>query len=93
MRLSSGRRTSSEAKASMPRAALGCLFLLLAGVLLMVEVLSILARFAMFAGASEIVSIRPWGWADVLRLLGVMVLAAAGFGVLRGSRRQHDGAR
>ena len=76
----------------MPRAALGYFFLLLAAVLLILEAVSILARFAMFAGASEIVSLRPWGWADVLRVLGVMILATAGYRILRASRRHQDGA-
>lgn len=71
----------------MRRSVFGYLLLLLAAALLLVEAVSVLARFATFAGASEAVAVSRWQWGDVLRLGGAVLVGAAGYWLLR-VRRQ-----
>jgi hypothetical protein len=67
----------------MWRAALGYVFFVIAALLLGAEALSVLARFGMFAGASEVVPVRLWGWADAWRVLGAVGFGALGYRLLR----------
>lgn len=67
----------------MSRSVLGWLLLLLAAALLVVEVLAVMARFAAFAGASELVEVRRWQWGDVGRILGAVVCAVVAVRLLR----------
>jgi hypothetical protein len=76
----------------MWRFAFGYVVLVIATLLLAVEALSILARFGMFAGASELVPVRLWQWADAWRVLGAVGLAALGYRLLRRARGSRDRA-
>lgn len=76
----------------MQRSPIGYLLLLLAAVLLVIEAISILARFAMFAGASEVVAVSRWQWGDTLRLVGAVVFGVAGYRLLRVSHRRPNRA-
>jgi hypothetical protein len=64
----------------------GVLLLLLAAALLAFEAAAVIARFAVFAGASESVSVARWQWGDVLRLGGAAIAAIAGLRLVRNSR-------
>jgi hypothetical protein len=70
----------------MWRAALGYACIVVAALLLGAEALSVLARFGMFAGASEVVPVRLWGWADAWRVLGAVGFGALGYALLRYAR-------
>lgn len=70
----------------MRRSAFGYLLLLLAAVLLVIEAVSVLARFAAFAGASAVVAVSRWQWSDSLRLGGAVAFAGAGYWLLRQRR-------
>lgn len=70
----------------MWRTALGYGFLVIAALLLGADALSVLARFGMLAGASEVVPVRLWGWADVWRVLGAVGFGALGYQLLRSAR-------
>jgi hypothetical protein len=76
----------------MWRAALGYAVLVIAVLLLAAEALSVLARFGMFAGASELVPVRLWRWADAWRVFGAVGLGALGFRLLRHARSPRDRA-
>jgi hypothetical protein len=76
----------------MWRAALGYAVLVVAVLLLGAEALSILARFGMFAGASEVVPVRLWRWADAWLVLAAVGLGALGFRLLRHARGRRDRA-
>jgi hypothetical protein len=76
----------------MWRAALAYSFLAVAVLLLAVEALSLLARFGMFAGASEMVPVRLWRWADTGRGLAAFGFGALGFRLLWHARRRRDRA-
>lgn len=67
----------------MRRSPLGYLLLLLAGALLIIQAVSVLARFATYAAASEAVAVSRWHWSDALRLGGAILLGAAGYWLLR----------
>jgi hypothetical protein len=67
----------------MRRSVLGYLLLLLAAALLVVEAIAVLARFAAFAGASQMVAVSRWQWGDALRLGGAVLFGAAGYRLLR----------
>gem|GEM_PF-5140965 len=69
----------------MSRAALGWSLLLVAAGLLVVEALSVLARFAAFAGASEVVEVSRWRWGDGGRIVGAVVCAVVAVRLLRSS--------
>lgn len=62
---------------------LGFLLLLLAAALLVIEAVSILARFAIFTGTSEAVPVSRWQAGDALRLVGAVIFAAVGSWLLR----------
>ncbi|MGZ8393092.1 MAG: hypothetical protein ACXWWK_09655 [Gemmatimonadales bacterium] len=62
------------------------LLLLLAAALLLIEGVSVLARFAVFAGASDAVAVSRWQWGDALRLGGAVLFGAAGYWLLRPHR-------
>jgi hypothetical protein len=70
----------------MRRSVFGYLLLVLAAALLVLEAVSVLARLATFAGASEAVAVSRWQWGDVLRLGGVVLCSVAGYRLLRGPR-------
>jgi len=70
----------------MWRSALAYALLVVAAVLLAAEALSILARFGMFAGASEVVPVRLWQWGDAWRVLGAIVFGVLGYRFLRRDR-------
>jgi hypothetical protein len=70
----------------MWRAALGYAFFVIAVLLLGTEALSVLARFGVFAGASEVVPVRLWGWADAWRVLGAVGFGVLGYRLLRYGR-------
>jgi hypothetical protein len=74
----------------MWRAVLGYGSLVVAVLLLGAEMLSVLARFGMIAGASEVVPVRFWRWADAWRVLGAIGLAALGYRLLRHARGRRD---
>jgi hypothetical protein len=76
----------------MRRSTVGVLLLLLAATLLAAEAVSVLARFAAFAGASEAVAVSRWQWSDGLRLGGAVLFGAAGYWLLRRPRRPPDRA-
>jgi hypothetical protein len=76
----------------MSRAVLGYAFLVVAVLLLGAEALSLLARFGMFVGASEVVPVRFWRWADAWRVLGAVGLGALGYWLLRHARGRRDRA-
>ena len=67
----------------MSRSTLGYLLLVAAVVLLVVEALAVLARFAAFAGASEAVEVRRWQWGDVARIAGAVACGVAAFRLIR----------
>ena len=75
----------------MWRSVLAYGFLLVAALLLGAEALSVLARFGMFAGASEVVPVRLWRWADAWRVLGAIVFGALGYRFLRRDRGPASG--
>jgi len=68
------------------RSGFGYLLLLLASALLVIEAVSVLARFAAFAGASDAVAVSRWQWGDALRLGGAVLFSAAGYWLLRPHR-------
>ena len=70
----------------MWRSGFGFLLLLLAAALLVIEAVSVLARFAAFAGASDAVAVSRWQWGDALRLGGAVLFGAAGYWLLRPHR-------
>jgi hypothetical protein len=76
----------------MWRSALAYAFLLVAALLLGSEALSVLARFGMFAGASEVVPVKLWQWADAWRVLAALGFGALGYRLLRRSRGPRDRA-
>jgi hypothetical protein len=76
----------------MWRAVLGYAFLIVAALLLGAEALSVLARFGMFAGASAVVPVRLWWWADAWRVLGAVGSGALGYWFLRHLRGHRDRA-
>jgi len=71
----------------MRRSVFGYVLLLFAAALLVLEAVSVLARLATFAGASEAVAVSRWQWGDVVRLGGVVLLGVAGYRLLRGPRQ------
>jgi hypothetical protein len=71
----------------MRHSVFGYLLLVLAAALLALEAVSVLARLATFAGASEVVAISRWQWGDVVRLGGAVVCGVAGYRLLRGPRQ------
>lgn len=73
----------------MRRSGFGYLLLLLAAALLVIEAVSVLARFAAFAGASEAVAISRWQWSDALRLGAAVWFGAAGYWLLRARAAGH----
>jgi membrane protein implicated in regulation of membrane protease activity len=76
----------------MWRSVLGYASLVVAVLLLGAEMLSVLARLGMFAGASEVVPVRLWRWADAWRVLGAVGLSALGYWLLRHARGRRDRA-
>jgi hypothetical protein len=68
------------------RSGFGYILLLLAAALLVIEAVSVLARFAAFAGASDAVAVSRWQWTDALRLGGAVLFGAAGYWLLRPHR-------
>jgi len=64
---------------------LGWLLLLVAATLLVVEAMAVMARFAGFAGASEVVEVGRWQWGDVGRIVGAVVCAVVAVRLLRSS--------
>jgi hypothetical protein len=70
----------------MWRAVFGSVFIVVAALLLGTEALSVLARFGMFAGASEAVPVQLWRWADAWRVLGAVGVGALGYWLLRRGR-------
>jgi hypothetical protein len=77
----------------MRRSGLGYLLVLLAVTLLVIEAVSVLARFAVFAGASQTVAVGRWQWGDGLRLGGAVLFGAAGYRLLRGRAEVRRGGR
>jgi len=70
----------------MRRSVFGYLLLLLAAMLLVMEGVSVLARFAMFTGVSETVPVSRWQWGDLFRVGGAVLFGAAGYRLLRTPR-------
>jgi hypothetical protein len=69
----------------LTRRSVGFLLLLLAAALLVIEAVSVLARFAVLTGASEVVPVSRWQTGDALRLVGAVVLAVVAAWLLRRS--------
>ena len=68
----------------MVRSGLGYGLVLLAGLLLGFEAITVLARVGLLGGASALVEPAALGWVDALWMAGAAVLAVAGYRVLRG---------
>jgi hypothetical protein len=76
----------------MRRSVSAYLLLLLAAVLLVIEAIAVLARFAAFTGASEAVAVSRWQWGDALRLGGAVLFGAAAYWLLRMPRQPPNGS-